>query len=272
MKKLIVFTDLDGTLLDHHNYSWQPASAAIKKLQILNYPLILNSSKTFVEMQVLAEEMQIRHPIISENGSVAAMNIDCEDDDNSILNAYRLHYFAQPYSNIIKLLTELRENECYRFSGFNDMTIAEVMQSTGLSEDAAMAAMKREATEPLLWNDTEERLEEFTSRLEQNGLSVTRGGRFYHVMSPVDKAQALNWLLECYKVREPHTEWLTMALGDSANDISMLETVDIPVLISNPKSVQPDVSHIKDIIITSETGPAGWNKAVLDTLENKIEE
>ena len=97
-------------------------------------------------------------------------------------------------------------------------------------------------------------------------LSLTRGGRFYHVMSPVDKGRAIQWLIKCYQEREPETEWVSMGLGDSHNDIRMLETVDYPVLVKNPATQQPDVSHIKNIHMTSLVGPAGWNQAVLDVI------
>lgn len=45
MKKLLIFTDLDGTLLDHHNYDWSPTKPALQRLAELNLPLIFNSVK-----------------------------------------------------------------------------------------------------------------------------------------------------------------------------------------------------------------------------------
>ena len=87
-------------------------------------------------------------------------------------------------------------------------------------------------------------------------------------MSPVDKGEAIEWVTECYRQREPQTEWLTMGLGDSFNDIRMLESVDYPVLVKNSHSQQPNVSHINNIRITEKTGPAGWNQAVKDTIKD----
>ena len=158
MKKLIVFTDLDGTLLDHNNYRWIEAASAIKLLQQYHYPLVFNSSKTYFEIKSLSEEMDNYHPMISENGSVVALNIECNDKADNYLECYKLHYFARPYAEIINVLSELRQQYEFDFIGFNDMSVEQVMQYTGLTRHKAIAAAKREATEPLIWNDSEENL------------------------------------------------------------------------------------------------------------------
>ena len=50
---MLVFTDLDGTLLDHNTYSFSPALAAINKLKSLNIPIIPVTSKTLSELMTL---------------------------------------------------------------------------------------------------------------------------------------------------------------------------------------------------------------------------
>ena len=69
MKSLLVFTDLDGTLLDHHSYSWAPASQALSRIAKRDIPLILSSSKTRGEILKLRRQLHNRHPFIVENGS-----------------------------------------------------------------------------------------------------------------------------------------------------------------------------------------------------------
>ena len=48
-----IFTDLDGTLLDHDTYSWAPAAPAIERIKKLGIPLIAISSKTLAELSHL---------------------------------------------------------------------------------------------------------------------------------------------------------------------------------------------------------------------------
>lgn len=268
MNNIILFTDLDGTLLDHKNYSWQAASEAIKKLKQHQIPIILNSSKTLVELQSIAKELDICQPLICENGSIVAVNsiqTDCNYDD------YTIHRFAKPYQEIVSVINEMRQLHKFNCTGFNDMSVEEIMHHTGLDREAAYAASRREATEPLLWNDSAQSLEKFSLMLEQKGLSITRGGRFYHVMSPVDKGQAVDWLIK-YFADDNDNPVITIALGDSENDLAMLKSVNYPVLVNNPDSVDINTSNISNIIKTEQPGPAGWNRAVLDILEQLKEE
>ena len=51
MKRWLVFTDLDGTLLDE-DYGWAAARPAVEALQAASIPIILNSSKTVMEMEL----------------------------------------------------------------------------------------------------------------------------------------------------------------------------------------------------------------------------
>jgi mannosyl-3-phosphoglycerate phosphatase len=261
MKKFVVFTDLDGTLLNHHDYQWSDASEALELIRQHGFPLILNSSKTFAELQTLSEELQTGAPIICENGAVIAVKETGSAE-------YRLHHFGMAYTQIIPILQDIRQKQGFKFTGFNDMSTQAIMEYTGLTEEKAHAASQRQASEPLLWQDMEDRLDAFKAELAQHGLILTKGGRFHHVMSPLDKGKAINWVRDYYQTLEPDTQWISIGLGDSHNDIKMLETVDYPVLVYNPAASQPDVSQIDGIRITEEAGPKGWNKAVKDIIEN----
>ena len=74
--RLLVFTDVDGTLLDHHDYSWDPARRALERLRDRGYPVVLTTSKTLAELEVLQRELGIEGPVISENGALVALPPD----------------------------------------------------------------------------------------------------------------------------------------------------------------------------------------------------
>ena len=65
---VVIFTDLDGTLLDHETYGWKEAKPALNLCKALKVPLILVSSKTRAEMNLLRHELELTSPFISENG------------------------------------------------------------------------------------------------------------------------------------------------------------------------------------------------------------
>ena len=65
---LVVFTDLDGTLLDHHSYSWAAAEEALKELERRRVPLVLVTSKTRAEVEALQRKLGSVQPFVTENG------------------------------------------------------------------------------------------------------------------------------------------------------------------------------------------------------------
>ena len=69
MKRWIVFTDLDGTLLDAQNYSFKAAEKALHFLKQSGIPIIPCTSKTYLEVLKIRKQIQINDPFIVENGS-----------------------------------------------------------------------------------------------------------------------------------------------------------------------------------------------------------
>jgi len=67
--RLIVFSDLDGTLLDHETYQFDAAQPALDLLKQHGIPLILNSSKTRAEITAIRDQLQNTAPFIIENGA-----------------------------------------------------------------------------------------------------------------------------------------------------------------------------------------------------------
>lgn len=264
MKKLMVFTDLDGTLLDHKNYSWQTALHAIKKLHALNFPLIFNSSKTYSEMIQLSEQMNNHHPFIFENGSSIA--IPHKYFTHRIQEQNEIIHFGESYQTILEILTKLRKRYQYKFIGFNDASVEDIMAMTNLDKNHAFLAKQRQSSEPIKWLDSDSVLKDFKARLRENHLTLIKGGRFYNVMGQCSKGEAIFWLLKQYQQAEPETDWITVALGDSPNDIPMLESVAYPILISNPDISAPDIKKLKNITTPRQPGPEGWNKAIHDLI------
>lgn len=272
MKKILVFTDLDGTLLNHYNYSWSDAVPALTALDEKSYPVIFTSSKTSAEIMQLKRKIGNYHPFISENGAIGNIPDQYFENKQTDIQTDNYHstFFAKPYQDIIKLLNKLRDEYHFNFRGFHDMELDEVIALTDLSEVQAKYATQRQASEPFLWKDSDSAFAEFKNHLAKEDLVVTSGGRFYHVMSDVSKGETIQWLINKYQEAEPETQWVTIGLGDSYNDIKMLEAVDYPVFINNPGTQQPDLSNISNLFKTQLPGPAGWNKAILELMPEII--
>ncbi|MBU2886032.1 HAD-IIB family hydrolase [Gilvimarinus agarilyticus] len=270
MTKFAVFTDLDGTLLNHHDYSYQDALPAIANLRARHIPLILVSSKTRAEMAHLCQELDIQDPYVCENGSVIVLPkpwVQQFNVDTSTLTDAGECWLAFRGAARDEILTIVKANkgEC-PFVGFADMTVEDVIACTGLSHEAATKAMQRDATEPLLWPQDGAGSEEFARKLGVYNLQLLKGGRFYHVMANCDKGDSVRYLLSLYQSYYGASVH-SIALGDSQNDLKMLKAVDTAVVMPHP-----DGSYMSDKGLIGELhapypGAKGWRYAVEQALQ-----
>jgi len=143
--QLLIFTDLDGTLLDHETYSWVPAQPALNELKRLGVPLIMASSKTAAEIAPLRAKAGFSHcPAIVENGAGILPPGNFADDGD--VSAYR---------TIRETLGQVAEQLRANFKGFGDMSVEEIAASTGLPGDSAALAARRAFSEPGVWSGTD---------------------------------------------------------------------------------------------------------------------
>jgi mannosyl-3-phosphoglycerate phosphatase len=256
MTLTLVVTDLDGTLLDHDDYSFLAAEPALRELQARGVPVILNSSKTRAEIVHLQRQMSIQGPFICENG--AAIYAPGDEGQPRLFKELGLGR-----DEVLQELHQLRRDCGYRFSGFADIPVQQIAEITGLSIEQAKRAAQREYSEPLIWHEGAERLPLFLRQLEQRGLSAQQGGRFLAVASPGSKADAMLLLRDWYSPVEPMR---IVALGDSPNDSEMLEAADVAVVILG-KNLRPlQLKREGPTLRSSARGPAGWQEVIGELL------
>ncbi|MCB1477959.1 MAG: HAD-IIB family hydrolase [Rhodobiaceae bacterium] len=247
--RLVVFTDLDGTLLDHASYSHEAAEPALGLLRKLGIPLILASSKTAAEIAPLHRALHLEDwPAIVENGAGVFDPASSGESD------------ASEYLRIRRALACLPEDLSEHYRGFGQMTDHEVSDITGLSPGEARLARLRHHSEPGLWTGSDAGLQRFLDALKEQGVSARRGGRFLTLSLGRTKAQAMADVIELLK---PET---TVALGDAPNDAEMLEAADIGVIVRNDHGTplpELDGEAAGRIRRTVLPGPEGWNEAIM---------
>lgn len=269
---LLVFTDLDGTLMEHESYSVEPARGALAALARLGVTPIINSSKTRPEITTIQNRLQLDAPFISENGA-ALYNYKASQGEKSAERSGVKSgessgesidkVFGLSRDSWLRELHQLREQMSFKFEGFSDWEPQQLAEITGLSRAEAELAKDREFSEPILWRDTAKAFAQFTATLEAMGLQLIEGGRFFSIQGKHDKATAMNWLRETTN----DSSVTTIALGDSPNDSAMLEAADIAVIIKSGKSERIQLQKPDRIIRTSRPGPAGWHDAMMEILE-----
>ncbi len=263
----LLFTDLDGTLLDHHDYSHAAADASLARLQAAGVPCILCSSKTRREILSLRSELGNDAPFIVENGTGIFLPpgpaFDCRGLTQGEDGLYR-HSLGRRRDELLACLQE-PELRRYAWRGFAQMDAAEIASHTGLSLEGARDAAWREFCEPLIWLDGDDKLGEFADALQARGLRCLRGGRFLHVMdNQAGKDRAMAWLRARAAERD-----ICLALGDSDNDREMLDAADIAVLVRSPVRDFPAARGRSLTLRTQGYGPLGWAEAVDQLLDQQ---
>lgn len=266
----MIFTDLDGTLLDHATYSFEAARPALEAIKERGIPLVFCTSKTRAETELHRRKMGNLHPFVTENGAAVYIPEGSLPHSKGIgrkEGAYEILEYGAPYEKLRRTLVGIRDVLGPTIRGFGDMEVTEVAGLCGFSEVEAELAMRREYDEPFVVGKGIE-LEAVTRLAWDAGLRVVLGGRFFHLMGANDKGRAVSELRDLYK-RESGA-WTSIALGDSPNDLSMLRAVDIPILVQKPGGTYDSGINIPGLVFAHGVGPEGWSAAVLDILAKNV--
>jgi len=253
--RAVIFTDMDGTLLDHADYSWAPAKKTLARCEREGAMVVPTSSKTRAELMLWLKKLSLRAPIISENGAGAFPGTLTEGVKlfSDELGCEPAMVFCVPIERVRAAIEALRDKIPGEIINFGRMTLEEIIEHTGLSHEEALLAAERDFDEPFLWKPepTSAELSEVSMHFAEYGLVMTRGGRFWHLMGGCDKSVAVRWMKKT--LFAPGTP--TLALGDAPNDMGMLAAVDKGVLMDE-----------------DDRGPKRWAREVslwLDGLKEK---
>ena len=259
LSNLIVFSDLDGTLLDHGTYSYDPASEALDLLKKHDIPLVLASSKTAAEIKPLLIEIGFDHcPAIVENGAgVLWPGIGLTNQNDG-------------YQEICQILNGLPVHLRSQMNGFSNWSSTEVSSHTGLSPAQAEQAKCRQFSEPFEWTGDEEGWSDLLAALHEKKLVVQKGGRFFSASFGETKAKQMSRIRAHFQKKDARP--FMIALGDGENDIAMLESADIGVIIPNPShgGIGPLEGEASGKIIRAGLpGPEGWNQTIMKLINQK---
>jgi mannosyl-3-phosphoglycerate phosphatase len=259
--KFILFTDLDGTLLDHDTYSFDEALPALRLLEKENIPLVINTSKPRGEIERYRSLLGNRHPFISENGGgifipdgYFSQKFRCD----RTFGGYLVIEPGTPRETLRDVLRTVASETGIHLRGISDMSLPEIMEATGLDEESALLATERSYSEPFLIIGGDEG--EVVRKIAEKGYNYTRGSRFHHILGENDKGKAVRILTGIYRYESPSVE--TLGVGDSLNDLPMLKEVDYPVLVRKRGGYDSGCLFEKLILADGE-GPSGFNSAIL---------
>ncbi|BFM12410.1 mannosyl-3-phosphoglycerate phosphatase-related protein [Simiduia litorea] len=264
----LIFTDLDGTLLDHHTYSFSAAHDQINRLNQLEIPLICCTSKTFAEVIPLRSQLKNRHPFIVENGAAVYLPLSfLPERALQAIGGAQLHQgfwrfgLTENRAHWLQCLAQLGDRFKGLYSTFTALGPQGIADATGLSLEQAAQANQREFSEPLLWLGDELSKIAFTQEMNQLGATIVEGGRFLHIVGDSNKGKAMLWLQQIFTSKARHS-FRTIAAGDGKNDVPMLELADYALVIQSSTNPTLKLTRTERVFYSEHTGPKGWANGI----------
>ncbi|HXK31060.1 MAG TPA: HAD-IIB family hydrolase [Candidatus Binatia bacterium] len=269
-KKIVVITDLDGTLLDQHTYSYQSSLPAVQRLWTWRIPIVLCSTKTRAEMLPLWRRLELRDPFICESGG--AIHVPpgyfpftaIEMKRNGPFEVLEL---GSDVHGLRERLAQAARSCGVAVRSFASLSLDEINELTGLPRDQAFRAWQRQYDEPFVIESGN--AAHLIAALQGCGLTVTKGDRFYHLTGGHGKGEAVRKLLDLY--RRQWGEVVSVGIGNSANDLPLLRETDIAVLVRNPDGRWDAevMTHLPSVTRTDGIGPNGWREAIDNLLDRE---
>lgn len=243
MKTHLLFFDIDGTLLDERTGKISNGTKeAVKEARKNGHLAFLNTGRSYAELDPKVMEVGfdgvvcgcgtyvtykgknlVKENIEGEKAKkIISLITSCKID--ALLEGEEYFYVSKKTSNEKLLLVK-------KFFG------EEVNQKSRFWEEKNPEFQKMS-----IWLNEDSDFEEFHKALKQEFMFIKRASDFYEVIPKgYSKATGIELLVEHLGMEKEHT----VAIGDSANDLAMLECAGISVAMGNSKpAVKEQVSFV----------------------------
>jgi len=248
----LVVTDLDGTLMDHR-YDWSPAEPTIRRLQKRMIPVIPCTSKTAEEVRCFRTAVDLHDPYIVENGgAIHGETAEGEPWQQAL---------GPGWDELKPQLQVLSKALGQPLRALDELTDQEGQQLLGLSGEALHQAQRRRCSVPFVPPSSEAR-QRLEALATAEGFTIVMGNRMGHLLGPgISKGKALAVL----KQRLGLADAKVLALGDSPNDLPLLDVADLAVVVPGPEGPHPELAvHVEQgrFLLAQAPHGVGWSEAV----------
>ena len=255
---LIIFTDLDGSLLHRDNFKFDEIKDYIKDLIDNGIIIIPNTSKTEKEVKEFIKELGSELPFISENGSsIHGLNLINANFPNKIILSRDKQELHEIFNS--KVPRELKD-KCKFVSNMNT---GQQINIFGLQDNNLKNALNRKYTIPFLFEGNKIEKNELLKILRSLSLNMQDGGRVLNLGDNTNKVKAMNQVIKIYKKVENKIK--VIAVGDNFNDLDMLRNCDIPCLVFNDQ-FKKDQINLDNLIVSNKPSPEGWADVIKTAL------
>lgn len=270
-KDIIIFSDIDGSFMNHNDYSFEELKPFVDKISQISQ-IIFVSSKTYAEIIKLKKKLKISFPFIVENGACIFFPKNYFKKIKSKINFFEIgDHIGCKISKFVSSDYKIRLNflkKEFNFKFFSEMSISNSKKITNLDSSNLIDSKKRMFTDPIFWQDKENKIFDFQSRLKDLHLKTSYGGRFIHVSDNFNKGKSIRKLLNLINVNQNKTR-LTISLGDSNNDVSMLEITDYSCIVKNIKKKNLILKKLTNKYYSKSIAPEGWKESLIQIFKKE---
>lgn len=270
----LIFTALEGALVDPHSGAFDKAEEALSELDRRDIALVLITSRTRAEIEPLRRKLQHNHPFVTESGGGiffpdGYFNIKIP---GAVRNGrYLCISLGQPYKTVCETLDEIAEESGVGVAGFHHMSPREIADNTGMRIRDAELARNREYDEPFFFTSSDQKaIARFVEAARQRGFQARPGGMFWHFSAGCDPGRAVRSVTQLFR-EATRIKLRAIGIGGTSEDLPWLRAVDLAILLPGAEAA-PETStaaqtlNARNIARGEAPGPAGWNVAILNII------
>lgn len=262
----VVFTDVDGTLLDRAgriHAGWPTIRESLSDAMV-----VLTSSRTVEELLDVQDALGIAGPFIAEDGGMLVLTNEWVDHPQGTVvtvgeRLLRLIPIGTPSTQLAAIVKGAASTCGIVIETQRGVTTADVPHTSPVgAQTVSTHALARNHSLLLRISGTPEQRLRFFATLARAGLSVSHGGRWHVVQGGSSKGIAVRALLQLIRRRIPH-ELCVIGVGEAESDRSLLEAVDHRFVMRGPDgAVDPSLLDLDDCHVADLPGLEGWNDIV----------
>ena len=261
---LLIFTDIDGTFINNDTFDEGSNTETIWELQQAQHLVVFNTSKTFDEVDYFQKRIKTSLSFICETGGGIYLANDHFETTKPLRGEYQILYESRKTDDFKEQIqSEINENYRDDLIFFDDLSDDEKSSLSGLSGYDLDLASNRDFSILIKWKSTKSKFNEFKLFLKKYKLNLITGGRFSHICSENDKGKATKLLIDKTKKFLKKSNIVTVGIGDSKNDLEMLDIVDFPCIVKSPNNhLLHESFDMKNITFSEYEAPKGWIECI----------
>ena len=255
-KTIIIFTDLDETLLKENKYHYNILNSFIKKLLKYGCIIIPVTSKTYLEVIDILTHIKYKLPFSVENGAAYYLPIKNTKDYiyKKILNPYAVNKTI-----IRKILNKnIFKNYLQNIKFIENLPSIDQKKITKLNNKQLENFNSRQYSIPVILNGDKYFKKKFEAALLKYNLKVIFGGKLNNISGLHSKLNSLNFFTNQYKKKLRTKKMITISLGDHQNDTEILNYSNYSGIIKNKTYKFINLKKKNNIFRSFTSEPNGW--------------